>query len=151
MGNGDPARSSPLDAADQRLERQKSISSPSWSGKEMEVAIGESTERDHQMVLGFSVLNSSKRAIELLPPQLQLSGAANGNGRIKSEPLPITEYRVTSRRLEPGQRVDGVVVFERPSFKESSEHLEFTLAESDKVDQPVILQVPFTALKGEVK
>jgi hypothetical protein len=63
--------------------------------------------------------------------------------------VAITEYRLTARRLEPGQRADGVVVFERPSFKESSERLEFRLAEADKVDQPITLQVSFTPFVGE--
>ena len=115
----------------------------------MLAALGQSTEREHQTVLGFSVLNHSKRAIELLPPQLELSSSGNGHGPIKSEPVAITEYRLTARRLEPGQRADGVVVFERPSFKESSERLEFRLAEADKVDQPITLQVSFTPFVGE--
>jgi len=67
--NGDPPHTAQLDTVDQELEKQKNISSPSWSGKEMEAAIGESTEKDHQTLLGFSVLNSSKHSIELLPPQ----------------------------------------------------------------------------------
>jgi hypothetical protein len=151
-GNGDSGQPRQLlDVAEQELEKQKGISSPAWTGKEMQVAIGDSTEKDHQMILGFSVLNSSNRAIELLPPQLQLSGSANGTERIKSEPVPIVEYHVTARRLEPGQRADGVVVFDRPSFKESREHLEFELAQAGKVDQPVVVPIPFTAIKGEVK
>jgi hypothetical protein len=146
--------SSPVTKPDpiaQELERQRSVPSPMWEGKELLVAIGESSEQDHQQMLGFSVLNSSKRTVELLPPQLQLSGSRNGHGPIKSEPIAISEYRMTARRLEPGQRVDGVVVFERPSFKESSERLELELAESDQVDRPVVLPVPFTAAKGALQ
>ncbi len=145
-----PSLTSQPDPIAQELDRQRRVSSPAWEGKELLVAIGESSEEDHQEMLGFSVLNSSKRAVELLPPQLQLSGSRNGGrGQIKSEPIAISEYRITARRLEPGQRADGVVVFERPSFKESSERLEFELAEADQVDRPVVLPVPFTAAKGD--
>jgi hypothetical protein len=115
------------------------------------VAIGESSEQDHQEMLGFSVLNSSRRTVELLPPQLQLSGSRSGHGPIKSEPIAISEYRLTARRLEPGQRADGVVVFERPSFKESTERLELELAESDQVERPVVLPVRFIAAKGALQ
>jgi hypothetical protein len=57
------------DFVEQELERQRDVSSPAWAGTEMLAALGQSTEREHQTVLGFSVLNHSKRAIELLPPQ----------------------------------------------------------------------------------
>jgi len=69
-----------------------------------------------------------------------------------AEPIPISEYRMTSRRLVPGQRADGVVVFERPTFKESTENLELQLARADQVDRPILLPVPFTtASQGGVQ
>lgn len=146
---GNPFPATRTDPIAQELDRQRGVSSPDWEGKELLVAIGESSEQDRQEILGFSVLNSSKRRIELLPPQLQLSGLRHGgHGQIKSEPVAINEYRITSRSLEPGQRADGVVAFEQPSFKEASERLEFEIAESDRVDRPVVLPVPFTAAKG---
>ena len=52
---------------------------------------------------------------------------------------------MTARRLEAGQRADGVIVFERPSFKESSEKLQLQLAQAEQVDRPILLPVPFTA------
>jgi hypothetical protein len=127
------------------LERQKSLSSPAWEGKEIFAALGASVKRDQQTVLAFSVLNSSNRTIELLPPQLELVGSGHKGKRIKAEPIPISEYRITSRRLAPGERADGVVVFERPAFKESTERLELQLAQADEVDRPILLPVPFTA------
>lgn len=145
----DPAeRGNDPDRMAEDLKRQERLS-PNWEGdgKEMSVSIGESVERDHRTSLGFSVLNRSKRVIELLPPQLELSGAKSGAGpkRIKAEPVAIAEYRITTRRLAPGQRADGVVVFERPEFKESGEVLELELADTERVDRPVVLPVPFTA------
>src|SRR6266567_4625106 len=113
------------------LARQRGIASPHWEGTTLQVNVGESVERDHQTVLGFSLLNNSKRAIELLPPQIALSGrSGNGKGKeIKAEPIGIADFRMTTKRLEPGERADGVVLFERPSFKESSEKLELQVAE----------------------
>ena len=129
------------------LERQKALSSPQWEGTELLAAVGQSVQDDDQTILGFSVFNRSKRIIEMLPPQLELSGAGQRNGTkpIKAEPVPISEYRITARKLEPGQRADGVVVFERPSFKESSERLQLQLAEAEEVDRPLLLPVRFTA------
>ena len=102
---------------------------------------------NHQTILSFSILNDSKHVLELLPPQIELTGNAHGNGgkRIKGDPVAISDYRMTTRRLEPGQRADGVIMFERPSFKESSEQLQLQLAQAEQVDRPILLPVPFTA------
>jgi hypothetical protein len=129
------------------LEKQKSLSTPKWEGKEILAAVGASMKRDHQMVLGFSILNSSSRTIELLPPQVELTGTGHGNGskRTKAEPVAVSGYRMTTQRLAPGERTDGVVVFERPAFKESSEKLQLHLAQAEQVDRPILLPVPFTA------
>jgi hypothetical protein len=99
------------------------------------------------MFLGFSVLNHSRQPVELLPPQIVLDGrTANGKGKeIKAEPIGIVDYKMTKKRLEPGERADGVVAFERPTFKESAEIIELQVAESGKVDHPVRIPVPFVA------
>ena len=130
-----------------QLEKQKVLASPAWQGSEMRAALGDSLETSHQTILAFSVLNDSKRVVELLPPQLELTGTAHGNGgkRIKGVPIAISDYRMTTRRLQPGERADGVIVFERPSFKESAEKLQLQLAEAEQVDRPILLAVPFTA------
>jgi hypothetical protein len=47
--------------------------------------------------------------------------------------------------LRPGERADGVIVFERPSFKESAEKLQLQLAEAEQVDRPILVPVPFIA------
>jgi|SRR5579862_9773491 len=149
VSNTDSQRTEPEkpDEIAQQLKRQQALSSFNWEGKELQGAVGESIESDHQTILGFSVLNRSKRVIELLPPQLELASARNAkaNGRIKAEPVAVTEYRMTTRRLQPGERADGVVVFTRPIFKESRERLELELAEAEQVDRPIVLPVPFTA------
>lgn len=135
------------------LEKQKSLSSPQWEGKEVLAAVGESLQRREQTMLGFSVLNRSPRVIELLSPQLELSGAAASKRgqRIKAEPVVVVEYRMTARRLAPGQRADGVVAFQRPAFKESSETLQLRLADAEQVNRPIVLPVPFVAASPEGK
>jgi hypothetical protein len=47
-------------------------------------------------------------------------------------------------RLEPGGRADGVVVFDRPNFKQSMEKLFLQLAQADQVDRPILIRLPFT-------
>ena len=129
------------------LEAQEEISTPGWQGKELRAVTGASISSGHETIVGFSILNDTKQPIELLPPQIELIGSARGkkDKQIKAEPIPISEYRMTSRRLAPGQRADGVLVFERPAFKESTEKLELQLARADQVDRPILLPVPFTA------
>jgi hypothetical protein len=143
-----PPSAEKSDLVSVELEKQKSLSSPAWEGKEILAALGESIRRDQQTVLVFSVLNRSNRTVELLPPQLELVGLTHGNKRkrIKADPVSISEYRMTTRRLAPGQRADGVVVFERPMFKESTEKLELQLVQAEQVDRPILLPVPFTAV-----
>jgi hypothetical protein len=126
---------------------QKAIAAPLWQGNSLKVSVGESIEVDHRMLLGFSVLNNSPQAIELLPPQIVLNGrSASGKGKeIKAEPIAIVDYRVTKQRLEPGERADGVVVFERPTFKESAERIELQVADSGKVDRPIRVPISFVS------
>jgi hypothetical protein len=142
-----PARTEPVDFIAEELAEQRSSSSPAWEGTELLAAVGRSVEHNHQTVLGFSIFNRSKRVIELLPPQIELIGTGHGRGRkrIKVELVAISEYRMTTRRLVPGQRADGVVVFERPAFKESAEKLQLQLREAEQVDRPMLLPVPFAA------
>ncbi|SRR6266700_73497 len=139
--------SSSADSIATSLAAQKAIAAPSWQGTTLQVGLGKSSEADHQMLLGFSVLNHSRQAIELLPPQIVLSGrsASGKNKKIKAEPIAIADYRVTKKRLEPGERADGVVVFERPTFKESAEKIELQVTESGKVDRPLRIPVPFVS------
>src|SRR5262249_1081496 len=128
-----------------QLEKQKRLSSPAWEGKEIFAALGAAVRQDQRTVLAFSVLNKSNRKIELRPPQLELVGSSNKGKRIKAEQVPISEYHMTTRRLTLGERADGVVVFERPAFKESTEKLELQLAQAEQVDRPILVAVPFTA------
>jgi hypothetical protein len=129
-----------------QLALEKAVSTPAWKGTQFQGAVGESVEHDREMIVGFSVLNASKAPIEILPPQIVLRGN-KGRKEIKAEPVAITDFRLAPRRLEPGARADGVVAFEKPAFKQSSEQLLLRLAVSDQVDRPIILPLPFTGTR----
>jgi hypothetical protein len=132
---------------EQQLLTARWLDNPHWEGKLLRVAVGQTTEKEEQMAVPFAVLNSSARTIEVLPPQVQLSGTSRDKHRkaIKAEPVAIKDYWMTARRLAPGARADGVVVFERPSFKESSERLLLAVAQAEEVDRPVLAPIPFVA------
>jgi len=50
---------------------------------------------------------------------------------------------MSRRRLGPGERADGVVVFERPSFKQSNETVLLQMADSGAVDRPALAPIGF--------
>jgi hypothetical protein len=113
----------------------------------MRVAVGQAIEKEQQMALPFAGLNSTARTIELLSPQIQLAGTSKDKHRkaIKAEPVAVKDYWMTTRRLAPGARADGIVVFERPVFKESRERLMLAVAQAEEVDRPVLAPIAFVA------
>lgn len=135
---------------EQQLIRAERLENPHWEGKLLRVAVGQTTEKAQQMSVPFAVLNASERTIEVLPPQIQLASTSKDKHRkaIKAEPVAIKDYWMTTRRLAPGARADGVVVFERPSFKESSEQLLLAVAQAEEVDRPVLAPIAFVAPLG---
>jgi hypothetical protein len=135
------------------LHNEGGVSASSWEGKQLRVSVGRTKESAQEMTVEFSVLNSSSRTIELLPPQIQLAGTSHDKHKkaIKAEPLAVKEYRLTTRRLPPGGRAEGVVVFERPAFKESRERLTLRIAPADEVDKPVLAPIAFVATTGGSK
>jgi hypothetical protein len=60
-----------------------------------------------------------------------------------AEQLPVEGYRMSQRWLDPGGRIDGVVIFERPTIKQSSEELLLEIADSAAIDQPTLAPIPF--------
>ena len=139
---------------DLELLRQQRLDDPHWEGKQLRVAVGRAAQTREGMTVTFSVINSSSRTIELLPPQIQLAGKSKGkHGKtIKAAPVATKDYRMTARRLAPGARADGVVIFERPTFKESRERLVLQVAQADEVDRPVLAPIAFVdPAKGETK
>ncbi|MGH9693083.1 MAG: hypothetical protein ACRD5Z_02990 [Bryobacteraceae bacterium] len=118
---------------------------PHWEGRQLRVSVGRSSRIGDDMAVAFSVLNSSSKTVELLPPQIELTDTAKDHHHkaIKAEPVAIKSYRLTSRRLAPGERSDGLVTFERPAFKASSERLMLQVAQAEQVDRPVLVALSF--------
>jgi hypothetical protein len=139
---------------EQQLPKAQRIETPHWEGKLLRIAVGQTTEKEQEVVVPFAVLNASRRTIEVLPPQVELAGTSRDKHRkaIRDQPVAIKDFWMSARRLAPGARADGVVVFVRPSFKESSERLLMAVAQADAVDHPVVAPIEFVApLAGGAK
>ena len=147
------------DSLDNLLERQKQAPLPVLYGERMEgdevkgdrlrTGISEVLDGGQQVIVLFSVVNTSKHAILLMPPQIQLGGK-NKTGKVvkhqhwsTAEQLAVTDFRLSRRRIGPGERADGVVLFERPPYKRSSETLFLQMAESGAVDKPALAPIGF--------
>ncbi len=142
----------------QLIERQRSRSLPQLQGDRLQVGIGQVVEVNSQFVVLFSVLNSTGEPVELMPPQVQLAGQTK-SGLFKQssrwttvEQIPVMGFRLDQRKLDPGKRTDGLVVFERPALKQSNESLLLQIAEAAMVDQPVLVPIRFSvSSKSEEK
>src|SRR6267378_900527 len=60
-----------------------------------------------------------------------------------ADQLPVADFRLNKRRLGPGDRADGVVLFDRPPYKQSNETLLLQVAESGAVDRPALAPIGF--------
>ncbi len=143
-----------IDDDKRRPSSQRSAEPLAWRGKELRVAVGRTEEEGSDMTVVFSIANDSSRTLELLPPQVQLSGTAKQKHHkaIKAEPVAVKNYRLGARRLPPGATTEGTVVFERPAFKESGERLLLEIAQAEEVDRPVLAPIAFVAPgKGAAK
>ena len=145
--------SSPLSSLDEEFRQQQRVNAPRWTkweDKQIETSIGDMRQLSNETVISYSILNSSDQPVEIVPPQIQITGRTaskkkkkEGKGII-SDQLEIRDYRLSATRLEPGGRADGVVVFDRPNFKESTEKLFLQIAQADQVDRPILIRLPFT-------
>ena len=119
-------------------------------GGQLEAVVGESRQLGRQTMVGFSAWNASSSPIELLSPQVDLAITGRGKRhRVVSDPVPLLDYRMTKRRLGPGERTDGVVVFERPPVKTSNAGLQLRLAQAEEADRPIVLPLPFVATSSQ--
>jgi hypothetical protein len=140
-------------AIDQEFEQQSKVNAPKWTkwdGKQIETSIGDIRQWSNETVVSYSVYNSSDQPVEIVAPQIQITGRKTEKKKKKegkgvlSDQLEIRDYKLSVTRLEPGGRADGVVVFDRPNFKQSTEKLFLQLAQADQVDRPVLIRLPFT-------
>lgn len=147
------------DELDQLLDRQQRAPLPPLYGERVteekndgdpiRAGVSEVIDGGQRVIVLFSVVNPSKNAILLMPPQVQLAGRTKSGKLIRSsrwstaDQLPVSDFRLTRRRLGPGERADGLVVFERPPYKQSNETLLLQIAESGAVDRPALVPVGF--------
>jgi len=148
-----PATAKPRSAIDVEYELQMRVNAPGWTkweGKQIETSLGDIRQWRNQTVISFSILNASAQPVEVVPPQIQISGRAAKKKKKKegksltADQLLIREYRLSTTRIEAGARADGVVVFDRPNFKQSTEKLFLQIAQADQVDRPILIRLPFT-------
>lgn len=141
------------------LEHQKSAPLPTRYGERIEteaikgdrlrVGVSEVIDGGQQVIVLFSVVNTSRHAIMLMPPQVQLGGRIKSGRIVKhdrwaaAEQLAVIDFRLSHRRLGVGSRADGVVVFERPPYKQSNEELFLQMADSGAVDLPALAPIGF--------
>jgi hypothetical protein len=145
--------SSPLSNLDEEFRQQQKVNAPKWTkweDKQIETSICDARQWSNETVIAYSVLNNSDQPVEIVPPQIQITGRKatkkkkkEGKGII-SDQLEIRDYRLSATRLEAGERAGGVVVFDRPNFKESTEKLFLQIAQADQVDRPILIRLPFT-------
>jgi hypothetical protein len=138
-------------ALDKLLARQKEAPLPALygqhpgqieSGPRVKAGVSEVLDEGTEVVVLFSVLNPARHAIEILPPQVQLGGKIK-NKWTTAEQLRVIDFRLSARRLGGSERADGVVVFERPGFKQSNETLFLQVADSGAVDLPALAPIGF--------
>jgi hypothetical protein len=143
---------SPLSAVDEEYQQQMRINAPGWTkweGKQIETSLGDIRQWSNEMVVSFSIFNPSDQPVEVVPPQIQICGRAVNKKKkegksLTADQLLIRDYRLSATRIEAGGRADGVVVFDRPNFKQSTEKLFIQIAQADQVDRPILIRLPFT-------
>jgi hypothetical protein len=168
--NASPSHEPPRQVAaiDEALKRQSEVAAPDWvgglgkdartsgrkaPGKPLLGTVGDVRERGEEMLVAYSVMNTTDHWIEVLPPQVELNSPNLESVKVKdkkkqeilAEQVPIMEYRLNTRRLGPGARADGAVEFSRPGFKQSKDRLLLQLATTSEVDHPLLIEVPFVA------
>jgi hypothetical protein len=119
------------------------------AGGQIRAGVGRIIDLGEQVVVLFSVLNSTGHAVLLMPPQVQLGGRVESGGILRhrrwttADQLPVADFRLSRRRLGTGERADGVVVFERPPYKQSNQSLFLQVAEAGAVDRPALAPIGF--------
>lgn len=148
-----------VDDLDQLLDRQQRaplpplygerITEDKSAGDRIRAGVSEVIDAGQRVVVLFSIVNPTKQTILLMPPQIQLAGRTKSGKLIRrsqwstADQLPVLDFRLTVRRLGPGERADGLVLFERPPYKQSNEMLLLQIAESGAVDRPALVPVGF--------
>ena len=125
------------------------VSAETATGDRVRAGVGEVVDGGGRVIVLFSALNPTSRSILIMPPQVQLGGKVKSGKIIRrsrwttAEQLSVLNFRLSERRLAPGERADGVVVFDRPPYKQSNETLFLQIAEAGAVDHPALAPIGF--------
>jgi hypothetical protein len=122
-------------------------------GDHVRAGVSEVIDGGQQVIVLFSAVDPMNHAILLVPPQVELGGKVR-RGKIfrhsewtASEELTVEDFRLSRRRVGPGGRADGVVMFERPPYKQSNETLFLQVAEAGAIDKPALVPIGFGVSK----
>ncbi len=108
----------------------------------LKAGVSEVIDGGGTVIVLFSVINKAPHAVALLAPQVQLGGQVKKKWTT-SDQLPVLAYRLDHERLESEGRANGVIVFDRPSFKQAKQALFLQQADSGAVDQPALAPIGF--------
>ena len=143
----------PRSELDEVYAQQAQINAPAWTkweGRQIETSVGGVRQWKNETVVAYSIFNNSEASVEIVPPQIQIAGhrpekkKSKKSKGILSDQMEIRDYKLSTTRLEPGARADGVAVFDRPNFKQSTEQLFLQIAQADQIDRPILIRLPFT-------
>ncbi len=155
----DPPDAPALTGLDELLARQERsplprlygerVSAETATGDRVRAGVGEVVDGGERVIVLFAAINPTGRSILIMPPQVELGGKVKSGKIIRrfrwttAEQLPVLNFRLSKRRLAPGERADGVVVFDRPPYKQSNETLFLQVAEAGAVDHPALAPIGF--------
>ena len=143
----------PRSALDEVFAQQAQINAPAWTkweGRQIETSVGGVRQWKNETVVAYSIFNNSDASVEIVPPQIKIAGRKPEKKKSKkskgilSDQMEIRDYKLSTTRLEPGARADGVAIFDRPNFKQSTEQLFLQIAQADQIDRPILIRLPFT-------
>jgi len=143
----------PRSELDEVFAVQTQINAPAWTkweGRQIETSVGGIRQWKNETVVAYSIFNNSDASVEIVPPQIQIAGRKPVKKKTKkskgilSDQMEIRDYKLSTTRLEAGARADGVAVFDRPNFKQSTEQLFLQIAQADQIDRPILIRLPFT-------
>jgi hypothetical protein len=153
----------PVSLIDAILAAQAELATPHWTtaddlvkldkanataARSIAASLGRAVQVGDTMMVSYSVLNVSRDWVQVLTPQIELGNPVpkkHSKKGILAAPVSIQDFRQKVVKLAPGERLDGVVQFSRPGFKQSREKLVLQLATADAVDHPVMIPLPFVA------
>ncbi len=160
----DPPAEKTANNLDKLLARQERSSLPALygehvageaaTGDQVRAGVSEILDGGERVIVLFSAVNPTEHNILLMPPQVQMGGKTKSGKLIRrshwttADQLAVTEFRLSKRRLGPGERADGVVLFERPPYKQSNETIFLQMAEAGAVDRPALAPIGFGISTG---